>query len=198
MAENQHSLQERVLGLLYPELRVRVHEPAPILEGHRVRELTWNYRVAERRFEITSQDLDQRKRRFQFLFDGCKRWYSQILVERLPAKRRPTAAVVSLDESVVSRHLVCQQSRLRVPQGWCRAVSIDRLAAKPHTVSLFLAAEATLCGAPSTLGRRLAAILLMHAGAGLPSAHDALEVDRPCVAFDAPGGARRSGTPCRR
>jgi integrase len=44
-------------------------------------------------------------------------------------------------------------------------------------VALFLAAQAKLEIAPSTLGRRLAAIRLMHVGAKLSSPHDALEVD---------------------
>ena len=49
--------------------------------------------------------------------------------------------------------------------------------ATSHTVALFIAAEAKLGRAPSTLGRRLAAIRLMLIGAKYPSPHDALEVD---------------------
>jgi hypothetical protein len=41
----------------------------------------------------------------------------------------------------------------------------------------FLAAQAKLGIAPSTLGRRPAAIRLMHVGARLASPHDALQVD---------------------
>jgi integrase len=40
-----------------------------------------------------------------------------------------------------------------------------------------MASQAKLGLAPSTLGRRLAAIRLMHVGARVPSPHDALEVD---------------------
>ena len=43
-------------------------------------------------------------------------------------------------------------------------------------MALFIAAQAKLGIAPSTLARRLAAIRLMHVGAKLPSPHDAIEV----------------------
>ena len=49
-------------------------------------------------------------------------------------------------------------------------------ATPPPTVALFMASQATQGTAPSTLGRRLAAIRLMHVGAKYPSPHDALEV----------------------
>ena len=109
-------------------------------------------------------------------------------MDRLPAKRRPTLPVVSLDEAVAAATGYAKASRSAATwrayesdwkafQGWCRAVSLDPLPATPHTVALFLAAEAKLGRAPSTLGRRLAAIRLMHVGARFPSPHDALEVD---------------------
>jgi integrase len=60
---------------------------------------------------------------------------------------------------------------------WCRGVDRVALPADPATVALFLAAQAKLGIAPSTLGRRLAAIRLMHVGARLASPHDALEID---------------------
>jgi site-specific recombinase XerD len=60
---------------------------------------------------------------------------------------------------------------------WCQSVHRPSLPAEPSTVALFLAAQAKLGIAPSTLGRRLAAIRLMHVGAKLSSPHDALEVD---------------------
>ena len=50
----------------------------------------------------------------------------------------------------------------------CESVRLDPPPATSHTVALFLAAEAKLRRAPSTLARRL--------GAKLPSPHDALEV----------------------
>jgi site-specific recombinase XerD len=61
-------------------------------------------------------------------------------------------------------------------QAWCRHVRLDPLPATPHTVALFLSAQAKRGRAPATLGRRLAAIRLMHVGARHPSPHDAIEV----------------------
>lgn len=60
---------------------------------------------------------------------------------------------------------------------WCQAVELAAMPATPHTVALFLAAEAQRGRSPSTLGRRLSAIRLMHLGARHPSPHDAIEVD---------------------
>ena len=64
----------------------------------------------------------------------------------------------------------------RAFEAWCRAVKLAPLPATAHTVALYLSAEAKLGRAPSTLGRRLAAIRLMHIGARHPSPHDAIEV----------------------
>ena len=108
-------------------------------------------------------------------------------MNRLPVRRRPTLPVVSLQEALDAAAGYAKASRSaatwrayeadwKVFQGWCRAVKLDPLPAISHTVALFLAAEAKLGRAPPTLGRRLAAIRLMHIGAKLPSPHDALEV----------------------
>jgi site-specific recombinase XerD len=69
------------------------------------------------------------------------------------------------------------ESDWRIFAAWCTAVDRSALPASPHTVALFLAAQARLGHAPSTLDRRRAAIRLMHRGAKLSSPHDALEVD---------------------
>jgi site-specific recombinase XerD len=69
------------------------------------------------------------------------------------------------------------ESDWRTFHAWCRTVDRAALPAEPATVALFLAAQAKLGIAPSTLGRRLAAIRLMHVGARLASPHDALQVD---------------------
>lgn len=69
------------------------------------------------------------------------------------------------------------ESDWRIFAAWCRSARCVTLPAQPSTVALFLAAQAKLGFAPSTLGRRLAAIRLMHVGAKVPSPHDALEVD---------------------
>src|SRR5271156_5729572 len=60
---------------------------------------------------------------------------------------------------------------------WCASVERQALPAVPRTIALYIASQAKLGLAPSTLGRRLAAIRLMHIGAKVPSPHDALEVD---------------------
>ena len=68
------------------------------------------------------------------------------------------------------------ESDWRLFNAWCQSVKRSALPAEPSTVALFLAAEAELGRAPSTLGRRLAAIRLMHVGARVAPPHDALEV----------------------
>jgi len=109
-------------------------------------------------------------------------------MHKLPAKRQPTLPTISLDEAVAAATGYAKASRSaatwrayeadwRAFQGWCSRVDLQPLPATPHTVALFLAAEAKLGRAPSTLGRRLAAIRLMHIGARHPSPHDAIEVD---------------------
>jgi integrase len=109
-------------------------------------------------------------------------------MQRLPARRRSTVPAVSLQEALDAAAVYAKASRSaatwrayeadwRVFQEWCGAVGLVPLPATPHTVALFLAAEAKLGRAPSTLGRRLAAIRLMHVGARFPSPHDAIEVD---------------------
>lgn len=69
------------------------------------------------------------------------------------------------------------ESDWRVFGSWCEAVERRALPATPHTVALFIAAQAQLGIAPSTLSRRLAAIRLMHVGARRASPHAGIEVD---------------------
>ena len=64
----------------------------------------------------------------------------------------------------------------RAFEAWCRALKLVPLPATAFPVALYLLAEAKLGRAPSTLGRRLAAIRLMHIGAHHLSPHDAIEV----------------------
>ena len=59
---------------------------------------------------------------------------------------------------------------------WCRTMKLSALPATPETLALYLSAEGRRGRAPSTLGRRLAAIRLIHLGARIPSPHDAIEV----------------------
>jgi site-specific recombinase XerD len=69
------------------------------------------------------------------------------------------------------------ESDWRSFSSWCDGVKQPALPATPNTVALYIASQAKEGYAPSTLGRRLAAIRLMHIGARVPSPHDALEVD---------------------
>jgi site-specific recombinase XerD len=61
-------------------------------------------------------------------------------------------------------------------QRWCQAAGVEALPAAPPTVAAFIGAEADAGKAPSTLTRRLAAIRLVHLGAGLASPHDSIKV----------------------
>ena len=64
----------------------------------------------------------------------------------------------------------------RIFESWCAEHALVPLPADPDTLADFLAAEADRGLAPSTLGRRLAAIGLVHLGAGMPTPHRALRV----------------------
>jgi site-specific recombinase XerD len=109
-------------------------------------------------------------------------------MRRLPALPRPTVPALALQEAESAAAEYARGSRAastwrayesdwRIFAAWCRSVGQPALPATPHTVALFLAAQAALGHAPNTLDRRRAAIRLMHVGAKHPSPHDALEVD---------------------
>lgn len=68
------------------------------------------------------------------------------------------------------------QSDWRQFEGWCHSLALPSLPAPPDTVAMFVAAQAAEGRSPATLGRRLAAIRLVHLGAGHPSPHNALQV----------------------
>ncbi len=106
---------------------------------------------------------------------------------RLPARIPASLPAVALDEARAAAEAYAKGSRSpgtwrayesdwKVFSAWCASVDQGPLPASPSTVAWFLASQARLRIAPSTLGRRLAAIRLMHLGARLPSPHDALEV----------------------
>lgn len=59
---------------------------------------------------------------------------------------------------------------------WCVIVALPPLPAKPETVAMFIASQASDGLSPSTLNRRLAAIRLVHLGAGHPSPHNTIQV----------------------
>ena len=107
---------------------------------------------------------------------------------KVPAVYRPTLPALSLEAAEDAAAQYARGSRAastwrayesdwRIFAAWCQSVKPPPLPASPHTVALFLAAQARLGHAPSTLDRRRAAIRLMHVGAKIPSPHDALEVD---------------------
>jgi site-specific recombinase XerD len=104
-----------------------------------------------------------------------------------PAKRRPRALAVSLDEALAAAQAYASASKAPSTwrayrtdwaafQAWCARVELTPLPAEPQTVALYLAAEAKAGKAPSTLDRRLAAIRLVHLGAKQRSPHDGPEV----------------------
>jgi site-specific recombinase XerD len=114
--------------------------------------------------------------------------YSQALMKRSLTVRRPTLPTVSLEQAQEAARVYAKGSRAastwrayesdwRVFYAWCDSVERLALPATPTTVAIFIAAQAKLGIAPSTLGRRLAAIRLMHVGARHASPHDAIEVD---------------------
>lgn len=107
---------------------------------------------------------------------------------RLPVRRTNTLPALELEAAREAAQTYAKGSRAastwrayesdwRSFVAWCQTVDRVSLPAEPGTVALFLAAQAKVGIAPSTLGRRLAAIRLMHIGARLASPHDALQVD---------------------
>jgi site-specific recombinase XerD len=109
-------------------------------------------------------------------------------MKRLIPRRHAPPSTLSLEAAQVAAQEYARGSRAastwrayeadwKAFLAWCQSVEQAALPATPTTVAPFLAAQATLGFAPSTLGRRLAAIRLMHVGARLPSPHDAIEVD---------------------
>jgi len=61
-------------------------------------------------------------------------------------------------------------------EAWCRKLNLQVLPAEPETVAMFIASQASDGLNPSTLSRRLAAIRMVHLGAGYPSPHNTIFV----------------------
>ena len=61
-------------------------------------------------------------------------------------------------------------------EAWCTKVNLPALPADPDTVAMFVASQAADGLNPSTLDRRLAAIRLVHLGAGHASPHNTIKV----------------------
>jgi site-specific recombinase XerD len=98
------------------------------------------------------------------------------ILPALALKEAQTAAAIYAKGSGAASTWRAYESDWRIFFGWCQMVNLAALPATPSTVALFLARQATRGIAPSTLGRRLAAIRLMHLGAKFASPHDAIEV----------------------
>ena len=61
-------------------------------------------------------------------------------------------------------------------ESWCGTVGLATLPAEPETIAMFVASQAARGLSPSTLTQRLAAIRLVHLGAGHPSPHNTIQV----------------------
>lgn len=61
-------------------------------------------------------------------------------------------------------------------EAWCTKVNLPVLPADPDTVAMFVASQAADGLSPSTLTRRLAAVRLVHLGAGHASPHNTMKV----------------------
>jgi len=61
-------------------------------------------------------------------------------------------------------------------EAWCETVALIPLPAEPETIAMFVASQASDGLSPSTLTRRLAAVRLVHLGAGHPSPHNTIQV----------------------
>ena len=61
-------------------------------------------------------------------------------------------------------------------EAWCQTVALAPLPAEPETVAMFVASQAADGLSPSTLTRRLAAVRLVHLGAGHASPHNTIQV----------------------
>ena len=96
-------------------------------------------------------------------------------------------AQIELDRALAAAQRYSQKSRSQATwrafrsdwrqfEIWCSNVGLAALPADPDTVAMFVASQADDGKNPSTLSRRLAAIRLVHLGAGHTSPHNALKV----------------------
>lgn len=101
--------------------------------------------------------------------------------------KRSTLAQLELDQALNAAKQYSRKSRAdstwraygsdwRQFEAWCQTVALPSLPADPDTVAMFIASQASNGLSPSTLNRRLAAVRLVHLGAGHASPHNALKV----------------------
>ena len=100
---------------------------------------------------------------------------------------RSTLAEVTLEKALQSAKRYANKSRSdatwrayksdwRQFEGWCADVGLPCLPAEPETVAMFVASQADRGLTPTTINRRLAAMRLVHLGAGHDSPHNSIKV----------------------
>ena len=96
-------------------------------------------------------------------------------------------AKIELDRAISAARQYARRSRAKSTwrayrsdwqqfEAWCQTVGLAPLPAEPQTIAMFVASQAASGLSPSTLTRRLAAIRLLHLGAGHPSPHNTIQV----------------------
>ena len=109
------------------------------------------------------------------------------MMSRSVTERRNQLAQIELENALRAATRYAENSRSpntwrayksdwRIYETWCQSVDLESLPAEPETVAMFVAAQADKGLSPSTLRRRLAAIQLVHFGAGHASPHRAKQV----------------------
>ena len=86
------------------------------------------------------------------------------------------AATRYANQSRASNTWRTYESAWRVFDSWCTELKLKSLPSTPETVAMFIAHQADVGKALSTIEHRLAAIRLMHLGQGLASPHNTLAV----------------------
>ena len=108
-------------------------------------------------------------------------------MDRSVTPSKKALAQIELDQAMDTAKRYAQKSRSEATwrayrndwrqfEAWSSSVGLSSLPADPDTVAMFVAQQADQGLNPSTLTRRLAAIRLVHLGAGHTSPHNALKV----------------------
>ncbi|MEL7025265.1 MAG: site-specific integrase [Pseudomonadota bacterium] len=108
-------------------------------------------------------------------------------MDRSVTPLRSALAQIELDQAMATAQRYAKKSRSEATwrayrndwrqfEAWCGRIGLPSLPAEPDTVAMFVAQQADNGLNPSTLTRRLAAIRLVHLGAGHTSPHNALKV----------------------
>ena len=108
-------------------------------------------------------------------------------MDRSVTPSKNALAQIELDHAMATAKRYAQKSRSEATwrayrndwrqfEAWSASVGLASLPAEPDTVAMFVAQQADQGLNPSTLTRRLAAIRLVHLGAGHASPHNALKV----------------------